>query len=78
MIKRLTSGTPLKTSVCPYFNALFIGINEIKSGCLEPMQKNRAYAISKWSWWERQAVTTTGLTLDQTVGVVIHSIIRNS
>lgn len=36
------------------------------------MQKVNPYAASKWSWRERQAVTTTGVTLAQMVGVVIH------
>ena len=38
------------------------------SGLVEPMQKINPYAISKWSWWERQAVTTTVLTLGKMVG----------
>ena len=42
------------------------------SGSVEPMQKINPYAISKWSWWERQAVTTTVLTLGKMVGEVIY------
>ena len=34
--------------------------------------KNRAHAVSKWSWWERQTVTTTALTLGEKVGEVIY------
>ena len=38
------------------------------------MQKVNPYAISKWSWWERQAVTTTVLTLGKMVGEVIYHV----
>ena len=44
------------------------------SGLVEPMQKINPYAISKGSWWERQAVTTTVLTLGKMVGEVIYRV----
>ena len=55
-----------------FFFALVYHDFKIISGVVEPMQKINPYAISKWSWWERQAVTTTVLTLGKMVGEVIY------
>lgn len=66
-----SSGTQSKKAGVPILMRFFEGIAK-KKRVSRADAESRAHAVSKWSWRERQAVTTTAPTSGGKVGEVIH------